>query len=231
MKRTWKILAAGLFGFALQATQAQGGPTLSHANTLATKAQASNQANLKGEIYVFESDGNGFNTKTVFYDTGKEVIAFDAQFTTGYAEQAIAFLKSKTLHPITHLIITHPNPDKFNGAPAFQKIGAKVIASKATLEAMTGVHDYKKYYFVQIAKSFTDATYPALARVDQTFAGKLELKLEGGLIHLRELSQPGISSTQTVAYLPKQQALIVGDLVHQKAHAWLEGGIVGGNRK
>jgi hypothetical protein len=28
-----------------------------------------------------------------------------------------------------------------------------------------------------------------------------------------------------VAYLPRRQGLIVGDLVHHKAHAWLEGGI------
>ena len=43
-----------------------------------------------GNIYVFESDGNGFNTKTVFYDDGKEVVAFDAQFT----EQTALWLDS-----------------------------------------------------------------------------------------------------------------------------------------
>jgi hypothetical protein len=33
-------------------------------------------------------------------------------------------------------VITHPNPDKFNGAPAFQAAGATMIASEATVEAL-----------------------------------------------------------------------------------------------
>jgi glyoxylase-like metal-dependent hydrolase (beta-lactamase superfamily II) len=45
---------------------------------------------------------------------------------------------------------------------------------------------------------------------------------------LSELSQPGVSSTQTVAVIPELNALLVGDLVHHNLHAWLEGGIVNG---
>jgi glyoxylase-like metal-dependent hydrolase (beta-lactamase superfamily II) len=181
-----------------------------------------------GTLYAFDSGADGFYTKTYFYDTGAQVVAFDAQFTPELAEQAITWLRTQTDNPITYLIITHPNPDKFNGAPAFQRAGAKVIASQATADAIPDVHEYKKAFFVG-AGMFTEVTYPKLATVDETFAGSKALDLGAGhTVELVELSQPGVSSTQTVAFLPELNALIVGDLVHHKLHAWLEGGIVNG---
>lgn len=196
--------------------------------TLATAAGASP----KPAVYAFESDANGFNTRNYFYDTGREVVAFDTQFTPELAKQSIAFLKTKTNHPITYVVITHPNPDKFNGLAEFQKEGAQVIASRSTADAMAGTHAYKKYFFVQIAKMFTEATYPKLGTPDRLFEGTETLKLAGGHnVELRELARPGISSTQTVAYLPDVEGLVVGDLVHNKSHAWLEGGIVAGAAK
>lgn len=181
-----------------------------------------------GKIYVFESDANGFNTKTVFYDDGKEVIAFDAQFTEQAAQQAIDFLKTKTTHPIKWLVITHPNPDKFNGIATFKKIGVKVIMSKLTAQNLKAVHAYKKYYFVEIAKMFTEATYPQLSTPDITFDETYELKTTKGNIILKELKQSGVSNNQTLAFIKSSNALIVGDLVHYKAHAWLEGPIENG---
>jgi glyoxylase-like metal-dependent hydrolase (beta-lactamase superfamily II) len=181
------------------------------------------------KIFVYESDGNGFNTKTVFYDNGEEVLAIDAQFTPELAEKSLAFLRENTQNPITYLVVTHPNPDKFNGISVFQKNGAKVIASNETAKAMAGVHAYKKYFFVNIAKMFTEESYPSLGSVDLRFDGKFDLVLNNGeKISLKELSGPGVSSTQTVVSIASANALIVGDLVHHKAHAWLEGGIVNG---
>src|SRR5688572_4643558 len=79
-------------------------------------------------IHVFESDANGFNTKTVFIDNGEEVVAIDAQFTPELARKSLEFLRTKTSSPVTHLVITHPNPDKFNGASVFKDEGAEIIA-------------------------------------------------------------------------------------------------------
>ncbi|MBD2770017.1 MBL fold metallo-hydrolase [Hymenobacter sp. BT664] len=183
----------------------------------------------KGQVYVFESDASGFNTKTVFYDDGQQVVAFDAQFTEGSAEQAIAFLKQQTSHPIKYLIVTHPNPDKFLGVPAFKKVGATVIMSQETAQHMPAVYDYKKYYFVNIAKSFTDSSFPKPVTADKTFADTYTIPTAGGgTVELRELHQAGISSNQTVAYIKQANLLIVGDLVHHRVHAWLEGPIVEG---
>ncbi|MBL8719417.1 MAG: MBL fold metallo-hydrolase [Myxococcales bacterium] len=179
-----------------------------------------------GAIGVYTSDQSGFDTHTYFYDTGKEVVVFDAQFTPALAEKAISAIRARTASPIHWVVVTHPNPDKFNGASAFQAIGAKVVASKATAAAIPGVHAYKKAFFVDVAKMFTSASYPAEARVDVTFEGTFSLA--GGAVVLRELSHSGVSSTQTIAVVPDAKALFVGDLVHHRAHAWLEGAIVGG---
>lgn len=182
-----------------------------------------------GTIYVFESDGNGFNTKTTFFDDGKEVVAFDAQFTVQTAEQAIKFLKSKTNSPIKYLVVTHPNPDKFNGIPAFQKEGAKVIMSELSAQNLKGVHEYKKYYFVQMAKMFTEDSYPKLPTADITYRDNYSIQLaNGGVVELKELGKSGISTNQTVAFIKSVNVIVVGDLVHHKAHAWLEGPIVSG---
>ena len=76
---------------------------------------------------------------------------------------------------------------------------------------------------------FTEETYPPQATVDETFSGTHTIELgDGKTVQLAELSEPGVSSTQTVAFIPELNALIVGDLVHHQLHAWLEGGIVNG---
>jgi glyoxylase-like metal-dependent hydrolase (beta-lactamase superfamily II) len=182
-----------------------------------------------GSLQTFTSDDAGFNTHSFWWDTGSEVIVFDAQFTPELAQALIAEIQAKTANPITFVVVTHPNPDKFNGAAAFQAIGARVVASAATAQAIAGVHAYKKYFFVNIAKMFTEATYPAEATIDQTFSGDLNLPLKNGaVVQLHELQHRGVSSTQTVAAIPALNALVVGDLVHHQAHAWLEGGIVDG---
>ncbi|MFF8432339.1 MBL fold metallo-hydrolase [Streptomyces sp. NPDC016566] len=179
-------------------------------------------------IYTYTSDANGFDTHTEFLDTGKSVVAFDAQFTPGYAEKALAFLRTKTDHPVKYVIVTHPNPDKFQGIPAFEAVGAVSIASTATAEAMPGVWAYKRNFFVNVAKSFTNDNYPALPAIDRSFDRDMQLSVDGVEIDLQVLDHPGISSTQTIATIPTAKSVIVGDLVHHDAHAWLEGGIVNG---
>ncbi len=181
------------------------------------------------QISSYESDGNGFNTKNFFYDNGKEVVVFDTQFTEKFAEESVKLIQSQTKSPIKYVVVTHPNPDKFNGMSVFQKLGAKVIASNLTAQSMPEVHGYKKYFFVNMAKMFTEETYPALSKPDIIFSGAYSLTLSNGeKINLVELGKAGVSSNQTVAHIPSKNALFVGDLVHHKAHAWFEGGIVKG---
>src|SRR4051794_22667771 len=73
---------------------------------------------------TFTSDAAGFDTHSFWLDTGREVVVFDAQFTEALANNLIAEIRQRTNSPIRFVVVTHPNPDKFNGAAAFQAIGA-----------------------------------------------------------------------------------------------------------
>lgn len=179
------------------------------------------------EIHRFSSGAEGFDTHSYWIDTGAEVVVFDAQFTPALAEQLLAEIEASTDSPVRYVVVTHPNPDKFNGAAVFQDVGAELVASEATAAAIPAVHAYKKSYFVG-AGLFTEQSYPAEARVDRTFNAELSLDLEGeGSVDLVVLDHGGVTHTQTVAIVGGQD-LIVGDLGFFGAHAWLEGAILDG---
>ena len=179
-------------------------------------------------VHIHTTGSDGFDTNTVFIDTGSEVIVVDAQFTPALAQSTLDAIAEVTDSPVRYVIATHPNPDKFNGAPIFQAAGATFITSEATAAAMPGVHAYKQAYF-EGAGAFEPGAYPALASVDTTFSGSLTLDLAGaGSVELLELFNAGVSSTQTVVRVNGED-LIVGDLVATDTHAWLEGGIVDGS--
>ncbi|MBL0337695.1 MAG: MBL fold metallo-hydrolase [Rhodospirillaceae bacterium] len=182
-----------------------------------------------GQLHVFTSGDAGFNTHSVWYDDGKEVTVIDTQFTIEVAQQLVADIQKQTKSPITRIIITYPNPDKFNALSVFHKLGAESIASAKTAAAIPGVDAYKRYFWVEIAHVFTDETYPKVEPVKTTFSGQKVIKLKSGeTITLIELKEPGVSNNQVVVRIDTTGDLIVGDLVAYKAHAWLEGGIVDG---
>jgi glyoxylase-like metal-dependent hydrolase (beta-lactamase superfamily II) len=190
---------------------------------------ASHGAAMAGTLGTYTSNAQGFDTHTYYYDDGQEVTVIDTQFVPALTQAMVEQIRSQTRSPITRVIVTHPNPDKFNGLSVLHGLGAQSVASKATADALQGVHDYKKYFFVNIAKMFTDDTYPRFEPIRNTFSGQSTLRLKSGeTITLFELKNPGISSNQTVVRIDRSGDLIVGDLVHYRAHAWLEGGIVGG---
>lgn len=178
-------------------------------------------------VHGWTSDADGFHTNSWWIDTGEAVVVFDAQFTPALAQALVQDIQSQTDSPITHVVVTHPNPDKFNGAPVFAALGAQVVASQATVDAMAPVHDYKRAYFEGVGM-FEPGTYPDLAHVDVVFQDRLLLDVPGAPepIALQVLEHGGVASTQTIARF--QDAVFVGDLVAVDTHAWLEGGIVDG---
>ncbi|MEM8776749.1 MAG: MBL fold metallo-hydrolase [Pseudomonadota bacterium] len=182
-----------------------------------------------GELGVYQSGPDGFDTKTFWYDDGEEITIIDTQFVPALTQAMVDEIRKGSDNPITRVIVTHPNPDKFNGLSVLHELGARSVASKATAEAMKGVHDYKKFFWVEIAQAFTNDTYPVFEDIDETFDGDKTITLKSGeTISLIELKNSGVTTTQTVVRIDETGDLIVGDLVHYKSHAWLEGGIKDG---
>jgi hypothetical protein len=50
----------------------------------------------------------------------------------------------------------------------------------ATKKSIPGVHSYKKYYFVNLTKMFTEESYPKEAQINETFEEELTLRLSDG---------------------------------------------------
>jgi hypothetical protein len=99
-------------------------------------------------------------------------------------------------------------------------MGIQSLSSKATADSMAGVHAYKKYFWTQIANAFTDETYPKFEAAHATFTGQTKITLKSGeTLSLFELKNSGVASTQKVVRIDRTGDLIVGDLVHHKAHA------------
>jgi hypothetical protein len=178
-------------------------------------------------IYEFDSGPEYFNTKSYFYDNGEEIIAFDAQLTPELAKKSIAFVQSKTKNPITRLVVLQPGVFQFNGVSAFKEIGAGIIASRKTVEAIPNEYESKKKFFLEGAgKSLglTLSNWQSIPSIDSVFEDSYRLELKNGqTIILKDLSKAGSSANHTVAYIAEEEALLVSDLVHYLAHAWLEG--------
>src|SRR5689334_14613759 len=96
-----------------------------------TLAALASSAALAGTLGVFTSDAKGFDTHTFYYDDGKEVTLIDTQFVPALTAAMVDQVKRKTASPITRVIVTHPNPDKFNGLPYLHKLGIESISSEA----------------------------------------------------------------------------------------------------
>jgi len=204
VQRTFAVLAAAILGLG------------------AARAEA-------GRLGVFTSDASGFDTHTFYYDDGHEVTLIDTQFVPALTQAMVEQVRKETRSPITRVIVTHPNPDKFNGLAYLHTLGVESISSRAVAQALPGVHEYKKYFFVNIAKMFSDETYPKFENVKSTFSAQTRIRLKSGeTLSLIELKNPGVTSTQVVVRIDRTGDLLVGDLVHHKAHAWLEGAIVNG---
>ncbi len=186
-------------------------------------------AALAGTLGVFTTDAKGFDTHTFYYDDGKEVTLVDTQFVPALTTAMVDEVRQKTRSPITRVIVTHPNPDKYNGLPYLHQLGVESITSEPVARAMPAVHAYKENFWVNVAKAFKPGEYPKFENVKKTFNGKTVIHLKSGeTLSLFELKNPGVSSSQVVVRIDQSGDLIVGDLIHTRAHLWLEGGLVDG---
>ncbi len=196
---------------------------------VAASAALASAGALAGTLGTFTSDAKGFDTHTYFYDDGKEVTLIDTQFVPALTAAMVEQVRRATASPITRVIVTHANPDKFNGLPYLHKLGVESITSAAVAAEMPLVHAYKENFWVNVAGAFKPGTYPAFENAASTFGKSSTIRLKSGeTLTLFELANPGVAMHQVVVRIDGTGDLIVGDLVHSKAHLWLEGGLVRG---
>lgn len=182
-----------------------------------------------GTLGVYTSPAAGFDTHTFYYDDGEEVTIFDTQFVPTLTAEMVKKIKSETQSKITRVVVTHPNPDKFNGLSYLHGMGVSSISSTQVAAQMPAVHEYKKNFWVNVMGAFKESEYPVFESIQKTFDEEYVITLKSGeTITLFQLKNSGVATSQVVARIDTTGDLIVGDLVHTRAHAWLEGGLENG---
>jgi cyclase len=145
---------------------------------------------LGGGVY-WTQGGSGANTGFIIGTDG--VIIIDAKQTADAAKDVLTEIAKLTPKPVTHIILTHSNPDHVKGLSGYPK-GLTIIAQencKQEIEELyPDLHDY----------------FPT-----RTVKKKESLKIDGVRLELFHFA-PAHTSGDLVVYLPDQKIAFVGDL-------------------
>jgi glyoxylase-like metal-dependent hydrolase (beta-lactamase superfamily II) len=174
---------------------------------------------LEGGVY-WVNGGAGGNTGFVVGTNG--VVVIDAKMTADSAKQMLAEIAKVTPKPVTHVILTHSDPDHVNGLAGFPK-GLVIIA-----------HDNCKDEFSDVVTG--PARVPATASLrdylpTQTVSKTQDMTIDGVRFRLLHFG-PGHTSGDLAVYLPDQRIMFTGDiltmqvplpLVHREKHGSAEG--------
>lgn len=168
----------------------------------------------------YTSPAKSFSTNS-YWVAGKEsTVLIDLQFLPNEALTALEVAERASLLKVTHGIVLHPNPDKFNGTATLQQRGVKVLTSAQVAKEIPGVHTIRLGWFADEYKPH----YPQTAAVPSVFGHASQTVNLGGLdIKLHVLGR-GCSVAHVVAQV--DDAVFVGDLINPENHAWLELGLI-----
>lgn len=174
---------------------------------------------LKAGVY-WTSGGAGGNTGFIVGQNG--VIVIDAKMTAESAREFLADIAKVTHKPVTHVILTHSDPDHVNGLMGFPK-GLSIVSHENCRQEME--------------EALADAPANMAPLRDyiptQTVSNTQDVTIDG--VHLRLLHfAPGHTSGDLMVYLPDEKILFTGDiltmqfpypLIHREKHGSSQGWI------
>ena len=157
-------------------------------------------------VYWVEG-GVGSNTGFIIGTDG--VIVFDPKESVDSAKQVLAEIAKLTPKPVTHVIVSHSNPDHVKGLPAYPK-GVTIISQQNAAKDI----ELMAFYAVHTVDSAPDwrAFVPT-----QTVDTRADTKIDGVNIDLVHFA-PAHTSGDLVAFLPDQKIVFVGDLFGAGIH-------------
>jgi glyoxylase-like metal-dependent hydrolase (beta-lactamase superfamily II) len=171
-------------------------------------------------VGTYTSPVRTFSTASYWIAGSDGVVMIDTQFLPREGLEALAQAERDTGKRVTHAVVLHPNPDKFNGTEAFKKRGVDVLTAQAVADAIPAVHVIRTGWF---AKEYAP-DYPAAAAQPRVFGAQTtRLTLSGVPLTLHVLG-PGCSAAHVV--VQTDDAVFVGDLINPENHAWLELGMI-----
>jgi glyoxylase-like metal-dependent hydrolase (beta-lactamase superfamily II) len=178
-------------------------------------------ARAEPRIGTYISSVRGFNTSSYWVEGPTGLVVIDTQFLLSSAEELVDWAERSTGKKVVLAIVSHANPDKFNGTAVFKRRGIRVVTSDGVLSVMPEVHEKRLRSFYDRYKP----DYPrALALPESIGARDTTVDAAGLRFALKVLKGPGCSESHLVVQF--EQHLFVGDLVANDNHSWLELGYV-----
>lgn len=175
-------------------------------------------------VGTYTSSHNGFRTSSYWIEGPEGVVVIDLQFLLSASEEFLNLVEAQTKKKVVLAIVLHPNPDKFNGTPVFQKRGIKVITSKSVAHYIPQVYELRREWFYDRFKPDFPAEEPKPG-IESSIpdSGVSELNVAG-----LKLKVHGMGKGCSFAHLAVEWEgnLFVGDLVTNGYHAWLEHGFL-----
>jgi cyclase len=156
-------------------------------------------------VYWVEG-GVGSNTGFIVGTDG--VIVFDPKESVESAQQVLAEIAKITPKPVTHVIVSHSNPDHVKGLPAYK--GATIVAQQNAAREIESL----AFYTVHTVDSAPDWRVFVPSQIVDTRA---DTKIDGVNIDLLHFA-PAHTSGDLIAFLPDQKIVFVGDLFGPNIH-------------
>lgn len=156
-------------------------------------------------VYWVEG-GVGSNTGFIVGTDG--VIVFDPKESEDSAKQVLSEIAKITPKPVTHVIVSHSNPDHVKGLPAYK--GATIIAQQNAAREI----ELLAFYAVHTVDNAPDWRAFVPTQIVDTRA---DTKIDGVNIDLLHFA-PAHTSGDLVAFLPDQKIVFVGDLFGAGVH-------------
>lgn len=169
-----------------------------------------------GDVGRFEAGVKAFNTLNYWVEGDAGLVLIDTQFLPSDAVKSLQAAEAATGKKVTHAIVLHANPDKFNGTAALQARGVKVLTSREVKALLPGVHAMRLGWFYNDYQP----DYPSELPAPTAFAEDEQvLAVHGLTLKLHRLGAGASAAHVVVQY---GDTLFVGDLLASASHAWTE---------
>ena len=167
------------------------------------------------EILSYTAKNSGIAEISVIILGEKEAVLIDAQWKPSDAKNVAAMIKDSG-RELTHILITHGHPDHYWGLETILDTfpEAKVLAREGTRAEIANQFAAKWIHW----QPMMGDDIPLAPVVPDVLEGD-KLLLEGKEIRIIDLP-PNEVENSVVYYLPSEQALIAGDLIFSKMHAY-----------
>ena len=167
------------------------------------------------EILSYDAKNSGIAEKSVIILGKKQAVLIDAQWRPSDARRVAGMIQDSG-RELTHILITHGHPDHYWGLGTILESfpRAKVLARQGTRDEIANQFAAKWIHW----QPMTGADLPLEPVVPEVFDGD-KLLLEGEEIRFIDLP-PNEVEHSVAFYVPSRQALIVGDLIFSRMHAY-----------